>query len=713
MNICDVWRRPLLLSCCLFLAGCGPFLDEMAERRSEYARAAEGPVVVAVINDRPKSQFVNGARLAVDEINASRGKLMGRPVELMVRDGSDRFSTVRSTVHEIASDPRVTAVLGHNHPDVAVPASVVYEQANVLFMAPVLPSQLTWHGFEFVLRMLPTDETMSEQLASVASLFGYQTLAVLHSHDEQGRKVAFMVVDAADRHSIEVVFRGAFFAGQKDYRQLISELIGVDVDAVAVFADADSVAQVLRQLRELNLTMPVLSGYTPNPASLAGKAGAAGDKLIIPVAFTGENRAFGVQRFTEAYFESYGCGPDQTASQGYDSIKILKTLIERAGTTEPRTLVMTTRYSGPIAGISGVYQFNPQGDVYGRDFQFQVLRGGRWWALPGAEAPFLLSRFKPTAQRDRGAAAVVPNPEWSPAQLTPAAQRTGSTEQPSPIEVAGPDKSPSQRGSGTATVPSDESGPVDLESLGLDGLANGGADQWRREKAWFSLVHELLGFSRLGMVVSSSDLSKIAELGLARTMAKQRGFELELCVPGDATQDGGIRTSIQQRAAAANAGGVDVESAQAAGASEDKLQQSVQRCYSRLSRTVDAIFVTDELDLSPAYVKELNQGLLYFDVASFALGEAIDTERGLSLVVGDADVDLTQQGFMTRFDGLLKDTSAREINRRIEDTPAFGVDLGALSQLGIRLPPRALALVSDVLGRTPIDTEFFLAPEME
>ncbi len=678
--------RWLTLFACGVLAGCGPFLDEMAERRSLYALAAEGPILIAVVDDRSDPQFLNGARLAVDQINASNNQLLGRPVELMVRTGSDHYSAVRATVEEIASDPRVSAVVGHRHPDVATSASVVYEQAKVLFLAPVVSRQLTWHGFDEVLRMLPNDETMTAQMASVASLFGYKTLALLHSHDDHRRQEAFMLVDAANRLGIEVAFRGAFFPTEKDQRLLLSELIGTEVDAVAVIADSDAVARVLRQLRELFIRTPVLVGYTPNLGLLAKQAGAAGDKTIVPVVFTVQDRRSGEGHFSNAYFSAYGCMPKQAAALGYDSILVFKTIVERAGTTEPRALVTTARYSGAIPGISGAYEFDANGDLDGRSFQFQGLRDGRWQDLPGVASPFRLARFQQAMQRKppavTDALVVTDAPAGGRAAAEQAAAlRAADMTDPSSDQVA--------------LFPVRQSAPTD-EAIGDGAMTSSAAGRPQSDlnalssngdyEAWFALGHELLGFKRLGLVVANKELGQIAGLGLARTMAKQLGFEVEVCdLPAEA---------------------------QAEEADAQWLHRSVQQCYGRLARTIDALYVTGELGLSSSELKELNQALLTFGVASFAIGDVDAKALGLSLVVRATGLDLTEPSVQARFDGLLKGVTVREMSKIIAAVPALEVDIGAITQLGLRLPPRVLTLISDVIEESPIQSDKPFASEM-
>ena len=50
-----------------------------------------------------------------------------------------------------------------------------------------------------------------------------------------------------------------------------------------------------------------------------------------------------------------------------------------------------------------------------------------------------------------------------------------------------------------------------------------------RDQAWLALAHEILEFDRLGLVISPASAHDVALVGLARSVASKRGFEVETC----------------------------------------------------------------------------------------------------------------------------------------------------------------------------------------
>jgi branched-chain amino acid transport system substrate-binding protein len=147
----------------------------MAERRLDFARKNKGDIHVVAIQDRSNSNYVNGLLLAKEIINQRPDKLLGRDLNIHIEHEGDDFSTTKSTIERIAINPKIVAVLGHRRSVVAVPASVIYENSQVIFMPSFSTAKaLTGHGFDYVFRMVPNTEIMTGQLASVAKTLGYQ-----------------------------------------------------------------------------------------------------------------------------------------------------------------------------------------------------------------------------------------------------------------------------------------------------------------------------------------------------------------------------------------------------------------------------------------------------------------------------------------------------------------------------------------------------------
>ena len=580
-----------LILLAMLLAGCGRSYEDAAADRIAYAERAEGSIIVAVIDDEKLPGYLDGVRLAFEQAAAEVGGLLGRELTLKVLSGGEDFEQVRGTVWRIADDPRISAVLGHRKSAIAIPASVGYNAGKVLFMPPFATrEQLTLHGFEFVLRMLPDNTVMARQSASLARLFGYRRMVVLHARDDYAREVAFLFEDAARGEGIDIVFRGSFFGDEQNYRGLLGQLAGLDFDAVYLSAETDAGARILSQLRELGVDVPVIGSDRLNFGPLAKLAGAAGERTIAPVVYSIDDPSPRNTRFIAAFAQAFAAAPNQNAAQGYDSMGLLADIITRAGNTTPQVLSTSAHYGPPWAGLTGIYAFDSSGNLYGKRYRFQVLRFGRWWAMPGVTIPYLLQTFREQLREQALTSALTQTSreQLSEQAATFALARPGSgqvavsgttppvrpaaevasnyavPQSPTELPVVGEAEglaasqaaalAPSQAAALTASqaaalapsraaalAPSQAaalaasqaaalapSRTEEPDPFDLAGLSERRLDRSRRDQIWLALAQDLLSFRRLGLVVPANDDGR-AMISLARGVAAVRNFDILTC----------------------------------------------------------------------------------------------------------------------------------------------------------------------------------------
>jgi branched-chain amino acid transport system substrate-binding protein len=670
----------VLLCAALLLTACGRQYTDLGDARAAYARAGIGPIVIAAVEDPLGPGFLQGIELAVREINAGGG-LLGRAVQVRRFPRSADLRQGRRTAIAAAQDPRVSVVLGHRTSELAVPLSVIYERARVLFMPSFATAeQLTRHGFDFVLRTLPDNAAMAAQTASIAALFGHERIAVLHSRDDYARELAFLFEDEARARGLRIVFGASFFAAEANYRGLLGQLNAVDFDAVYLSTEHLPGARLVRQLRELGFAQPVFGSDRLASGRYEELVGTVGDRTVAPGVYDVDSPGPRNRAFVAAYRDAYGSEPDQSAAQGYDTARLFADIVRTAGSTEPRVLATTARYSPPRAGVTGIFAYDPQGNVYGKLFEFRVLRFGRWWPLPGVTAPYRLASFRAARQElAREQAQQVQPPAPTPdTQATPDLAAAPTAAANGAPTAAAPEPTPTgdaDRATDTAEAPDDE---PDLQTLTTARLSAA-----ERNRIWLTLAHEILGFGRLGLVAPQTGAGSAA-VGLARTLADARGFTVDICE---------LPAPDEHAAEPLNA--IELTRREREGISAaDPVEQAAVRCWTRLARGSDALLVVPDSGIRPGLVRRLNRTLRSFGVPAFALAQSLDTDLGLTLALVASGVDLDDPQVALRFNGVLKGLRVSALNRKLTNLPAVSADLEAFAELGIRPDPRLLTLVS-------------------
>lgn len=457
----------------LWLIGCSsPDFEQMALNRLEYAQHSKDDIEIAVFEDHD-DHYLQGIFLAVEEINQRSDKLIGRTLKVHIEHDSTSFEGSKAAIRRVADNPKIIAVLGHTKAAIAIPASVAYDRSQLIFIPPFTSAQgLTSHNFQYVFRMMPNAKIMAEQLVSVASLMGYKNMVILYERDDINRELAFLFEDAAIQKNITLVQNSSFFGRDENYRNLISQFNTKPIDAVFIAASAAITGKMVTQLREMGINKPILGSEDLNLPAYVEAAGSNAENTIIPSVYNRFNEKNPQNvTFVQHYKARYGLDPDSDAAQGYDSVMLAATAIQKAGGTTPTLLASTLHYLPAWQGVTGLHAYSREGDLYGKKYLFNVWQKGQWHSLPAIHIPYVLERFE---------------------------------------------KSEGQHVSNST---------LSLREKFSKPLSDEG-----RKMALLELAHATLGFNKLGIIYENTDSGKLSsDYKVIQSVSERRGFKVFEC----------------------------------------------------------------------------------------------------------------------------------------------------------------------------------------
>ncbi|WP_321874665.1 branched-chain amino acid ABC transporter substrate-binding protein, partial [Burkholderia ubonensis] len=131
----------------------------------------------------------NGARLAIEEINAKGLTIGGQKITLQL-DGQDDAADPRQAtqVAQKLVDNKVAAVIGHLNSGTSIPASKIYSDAGILQISPSATNPTyTQQGFKTTYRVVATDAQQGPALAAYAHSKGIKSVAVVDDSTAYGQ----------------------------------------------------------------------------------------------------------------------------------------------------------------------------------------------------------------------------------------------------------------------------------------------------------------------------------------------------------------------------------------------------------------------------------------------------------------------------------------------------------------------------------------------
>jgi len=389
------WALSSLLAA-LVLTACEPSLDfaDLAVRRLVQAERGQGPVRVGVVWPSTGDLFREGIALAEAEINASEDGILGHPLEIHYLNDFRRFEEARSSIRRLVRDTTLISVIGHREPEVAIPASLIYEQSGILYLAPFITNQrLTAHGFQLVFRMVPGNELLAEQLISLCNHLGYRRLVVLHSRDAEHREQATLFLDRALKSGLAIDTQISFFDNTQNFRDAIARFRNHRFDAIFIAGGDRFGGRLVSQIRELGIALPIIGVDTMDSMEFLLTAGVAAEGVILPTVYYPASGTNINEQFVSRFQERYGIPPDVYAAQAYDSLHLLAHTIRRTRSRTPVVMASTLRFLPFWIGVTGVHAFDTRGNVEGKKFYFKIRRDESWEILIGAHTAFTIQRF--------------------------------------------------------------------------------------------------------------------------------------------------------------------------------------------------------------------------------------------------------------------------------------------------------------------------------
>jgi branched-chain amino acid transport system substrate-binding protein len=299
---------------------------------------------------------LDGAQLAVDQVNAAGG-INGRKVALInVNSESDNTKTVSGAKRLLEQD-NVVAVIGPMSSGSAFAVADTMERAKVPMIANGASRGIVQppENRTFMFLAPLTDVVVQSVMFKDMQAKGIKKIAILNSD------VAF---GTSGRDSLEKA------AGQYGITIVAKETFG-NADTTVLWATGPGLAISAKNHRALGIKTPLYLAHSANDFNFLRLAGDAANGVLLPSSKiyvtdslpASDPQKAVVERFVREYEKKYGKPPATFAGNGYDAAMMIMEAIRKAG-TDPAKLRDAIEGTKDFVGVTAVYAYSPT-DHYG------------------------------------------------------------------------------------------------------------------------------------------------------------------------------------------------------------------------------------------------------------------------------------------------------------------------------------------------------------
>ena len=316
----------------------------------------------------------NAVELAVAEWNA-RGGVLGKKIVMLAGDDQADPKQAVSIANKFINQKAV-AVVGHWNSSCSIPTSKYYNDANIVMISPATTNPLfTLQGYKKIFRVCGTDDQQGRSAAEfVLTKLRPKRVAIIHDKTADGQGLADYFKKALDE-KVQVVYYGGIIQRDPDYKAVLTTIKDNKPDVYFFGGIYPEAGRLVRQSKEIGLTVPMVTGdgvFDPTFINIAGKA-AEGTYVTFGKEPTGLSTAMS---FMEKYKAKYG-DPGPYSIYAFDAANIILSSIAETKSTDAEILaayISKTSFHGAFGDIS----FDKNGDVTKAPYVIWQVKDGKF-----------------------------------------------------------------------------------------------------------------------------------------------------------------------------------------------------------------------------------------------------------------------------------------------------------------------------------------------
>jgi len=324
----------------------------------------------------------NGARLALDEINAAGLTLGGKKVVLELKSEDDAADPkTATTVAQKLVDEGVAGVIGHLNSGATIPASRIYSDSGIPQISPSATAvAYTASGYKTAYRVMTNDAQQGSVLGNFAvTKLGAKKIAIIDDRTAYGQGLADEVEKAAKAAGGEVVAREYTSDRSTDFMAILTSIKGKAPDLVFFGGMDPQAAPMIRQMKQLGMQAKFLGGdgaQTPKLIELAGAdaEGALASNPGLPLDAMPGGSAF------KAKFETKYGKIQNYSPYAYDAMNVMVEAMKRADSSDPAKYLAELPKTD-YQGVTGRIRFDGKGDITGGAVTLYQVKDGKWVTL--------------------------------------------------------------------------------------------------------------------------------------------------------------------------------------------------------------------------------------------------------------------------------------------------------------------------------------------
>lgn len=324
----------------------------------------------------------NGARMAVDDLNAKGVTIGGKKVKLELLAEDDAADPKQGTAAaQKLCDEKVNGVVGHLNSGTSIPASAVYNKCGIPHITPSSTNpKLTQQGFKTSFRLIASDNALGAGLALYAAkTLHLKRFAVVDDRTAYGQGLAEVFKKTARANGIQIVDEQYTNDKATDFMAILTAIKSKNPDGIFYGGMDPQGGPMLRQMDQLGMSNVKFFGgdgvCTEKLIELSGGAKSL-DGVTCAEGGASLQKMPGGMAWKARYDAKYPGQFQIYSPYSYDAVGVLVDAMQRAGSADPK-VYLAKLFETNYQGVTAKVQFESDGELKNPAMTLYNYKGGK------------------------------------------------------------------------------------------------------------------------------------------------------------------------------------------------------------------------------------------------------------------------------------------------------------------------------------------------
>jgi branched-chain amino acid transport system substrate-binding protein len=335
-----------------------------------FAQAAEPLKIGAILSVTGPASFLGAPEaktleMLVAETN-KKGGVMGRQVELIIKDSGASPEKAFSFAKQLIEEEKVFAIIGPSTSGETMKIKSVAEEGKTILMSCAAAEVIVNPVAKYVFKTPQSDKDAVIKIFQQMKKMKITKIGVLSSNTGFGGAGKGQIEKLAPEHGITIVANEVYDKAASDLTAEVTKIKAANVQAIVNWSIVPAQAIVIKNARQIGLTIPIFQSHGFGNIKYVQAAGAAAEGVLFPagrllvadVLPKNHPQKALLVKYAKDYESKYKEEASTFGGHAYDAYIILLKAIEQAKSTDKEAVRTAIENLKGIVGTGGIFNFS-------------------------------------------------------------------------------------------------------------------------------------------------------------------------------------------------------------------------------------------------------------------------------------------------------------------------------------------------------------------